>query len=95
MKYGVLIFMVLVALPARICLSMQPDEPQRFITSKTQRLVTVKEYNPGVDGALLTLKEWDYWKDHTDLLHKTTTNESSTQSNAAKKDDQPSAETEN
>ena len=69
MKNIIRIFTVLALLKAFLCNGMDVNE--KFITSRTRKLVTIKEYNPRVDGALVSQEEWEsLWKHNTHILNE-------------------------
>lgn len=56
MKNALIAFMILFSCSSFVC-AMGKDE--RFMTSITQRLVTIGEYKPQEDGTLYSLEEWE------------------------------------
>jgi hypothetical protein len=57
MKLAAIPFMLVASITPFYFYAMGKDE--QFMTEKTSRLVTIREYDPEVDGALYSIQEWE------------------------------------
>lgn len=87
MNRFICILMLLLSINATTCAAMEPHEDELFFTTITQKWVTIKEYQPHVDGSLLSGQDLAWWKKYPAILQKPARPEPIASSSVVKKED--------